>query len=545
MTTKRIMARLLLSLILTVSTRAAVSLDQEGWEQQVDLHAMLERVGEVPWWYSEANGGANNQTRRSMLIDAVQQQQQQDQDAAAGAEDSHHRRTATTGTCAAPSTTGCQLGGQRCSATRTCCDGFACVLTNTGRKKCRPKVCGAANAACTVAGNCCSNQCVLPPPPPPVVPTCANGCTGLRCGVGTETERDNIQTFYYPWYSNIATDGEFRHWAIAGRSPNNGVYDPLNKDLPSPFYPTLGAYSSSSATTLAQHMAYMVRAGIGTLILSWWGQGSKEDQRVFQIMDAADDAGLKVGFYIEPYGGGYVKDPESNNNVGTRTPYTARDDVKYLIDKYGCHRAMYRRNGRPVMMFFAARSYDEGRQVEWKIVWDQLHNTPKYNPFVVAHDVNLEDRIIKGGWDSGHDYGTEASEETSVDWNTLAQAYKNVGKTLWFTVSPGFDDTRLSDPDKPIIDRERDEGFLYEILWRRAIAAKANDNPVVITSFNEWHEGTQIEPADPTIIGPYLYEGKRRRRFEYQDYDGAWNLNGAQASFAYLDKTKEYSDLYL
>ena len=55
---------------------------------------------------------------------------------------------------------------------------------------------------------------------------------------------------------------------------------------------------------------------------------------------------------------------------------------------------------------------------------------------------------------------------------------------------PGFDATRATgDPDvKP-----RRNGLTYDTMWRDAIAADADE--ITITSFNEWQEGTQIEPA--------------------------------------------------
>ena len=59
-------------------------------------------------------------------------------------------------------------------------------------------------------------------------------------------------------------------------------------------------------------------------------------------------------------------------------------------------------------------------------------------------------------------------------------------------------------------------------MW--ALALRATPDVVTITSYNEWHEGTQIEPARATV-GPYA------------SYEGAWGLSGPRAERAYLDRT--------
>ena len=59
-------------------------------------------------------------------------------------------------------------------------------------------------------------------------------------------------------------------------------------------------------------------------------------------------------------------------------------------------------------------------------------------------------------------------------------------------------------------------------MWRSAIRARADI--VTITSYNEWHEGTQIEPS--------VEAGVR-----YMSYDGAWGLSGKPAERAYIDRT--------
>ena len=48
---------------------------------------------------------------------------------------------------------------------------------------------------------------------------------------------------------------------------------------------------------------------------------------------------------------------------------------------------------------------------------------------------------------------------------------------------------------RPAWSKPRRHGATYDAMWRAAIARAADR--VTITSYNEWHEGTQIEPAAP------------------------------------------------
>jgi hypothetical protein len=61
-------------------------------------------------------------------------------------------------------------------------------------------------------------------------------------------------------------------------------------------------------------------------------------------------------------------------------------------------------------------------------------------------------------------------------------------------------------------------------MWRTAVRARAD--VVTVTSYNEWQEGTQIEPARPQIERPA--------------YEGAWGKRGVAAQRAYLDATTRW-----
>ena len=58
------------------------------------------------------------------------------------------------------------------------------------------------------------------------------------------------------------------------------------------------------------------------------------------------------------------------------------------------------------------------------------------------------------------------------------------------TVIPGYDDTKIR---KPGLAASRQDGQTYAVLWEEAI--RAQPDRVLITSWNEWHEGSEIEPS--------------------------------------------------
>jgi hypothetical protein len=86
------------------------------------------------------------------------------------------------------------------------------------------------------------------------------------------------------------------------------------------------------------------------------------------------------------------------------------------------------------------------------------------------------------------------------------------------SVGPGYDGLRAGEFS---LSSSRRNGQTYDNLWSAAIAA--HPDIITVTSYNEWGEGTQIEPA---AVKP-----------GYSSYVGAWGLTGAAASSAYLLRT--------
>ena len=106
----------------------------------------------------------------------------------------------------------------------------------------------------------------------------------------------------------------------------------------------------------------------------------------------------------------------------------------------------------------------------------------------------------------------------------MCASARRLGLACAPSVGPGFAAYRAT---TEVRLRARNDGRWYDHMWQ--LALWASPDVVTITSYNEWHEGTQIEPASSTASF-------------YESYEGAWGLEGKAAERAYLDRTAYWVD---
>jgi glycoprotein endo-alpha-1,2-mannosidase len=284
-----------------------------------------------------------------------------------------------------------------------------------------------------------------------------------------------VGIFYYPWFATPRTDGDYGHWQQGGSVPP--------ESLSSGFYPARGPYSSADSLVVGAQMREIAAAGVGTVITSWWGRGSIEDERLPQVIDAARANGLSVAAHLEPYGG--------------RTVASTEADILQL-------RAL------GISDFYVWAS-SLSPDTDWADLNERLDGVR------IFANTNLPGKAAAGRFDGLYTY--DVLVFSGALFPRLCHQARRLGLLCAPSVGPGYDARRATGDTRV---RSRRGGATYDSMWRGAVRARAD--LVTITSYNEWHEGTQIEPA-------------RAAGEDYESYDGAWGLRGSAAESAYLERT--------
>ncbi len=299
-------------------------------------------------------------------------------------------------------------------------------------------------------------------------------CGLLLAPASAQAGRVRSAIFFYPWYSNPAHDGAYTHWQQNGHAP------PF--DVASVFFPARGAYSSSDPRVLRGQMLDIASAGVDEVVSSWWGWGSPEDERLPDVLAAARRSKLAVGVQLEPYRG--------------RSIATMSSDLEHL-------RAL---GIRDVYVYRA----DDFTAEQWATLNFRLSGV---RVFGQTNRVGFAARSGFAGF-----YTYDILEYGGAKFGRFCQQAHAAGILCAPSVGPGYEAFPVNGDPRV---KPRDAGATYDCMWGAAIAAQAD--VVTITSYNEWGEGTQIEPAG--------------RRSSYQSYDGAYGLRGRSAQRAYIRRT--------
>ena len=185
-----------------------------------------------------------------------------------------------------------------------------------------------------------------------------------------------------------------------------------------------------------------------------------------------------------------VAPDQAADPTGTlKTPDGMAAALTYVRDNWMTQPNWLKWDGKPVVVFWNPQSFGS------VAAWQQLR--ARVDPYCAWHwigegvDFNYLD-VFDSLYYFDITWAARPADAMAGYARRLSDYNRTHGTNKPFisTVMPGYDDSRIRSGHEV---RSRDNGEYYRAAWKDAIDRKAQ--AVIVTSWNEWFEGTQIEPS--------------------------------------------------
>ena len=252
-----------------------------------------------------------------------------------------------------------------------------------------------------------------------------------------------VLAFYYPWYGTPHGPSRIRfHW--------EGVYE--DSIANAAHYPLLGVYDSQDERLIEAHILLAKSSGIDGFIVSWWGVNSFEDRSLEKIIKIAEKHDFKITIYYESY---RLWNPPSMKQI--------IDELSYIVVKYSKSPAFMKVDGKSVIFIYAVESHERRpefwlrirRSLEEKVgstylvgdnrspnylhVFDRFHTYIELSREVMKNLYIFYNASMRVGL-AGQDFKESVEALKSGAPITVQE------KTLFYTVTPGYDDRKIRPP---------------------------------------------------------------------------------------------------
>ncbi len=262
-------------------------------------------------------------------------------------------------------------------------------------------------------------------------------------------------------------------------------------------------YVSRDRAAMGRQIEQAQSAGIDAFVVSWYGprvENNQTETNLRLLLDEAAARNFRIAIDFETQGPFFG----SNGDV--------TQALQALLATHANHPAYLRVDGRPVIFFWRQQRFGVGT---WQNIRDAVD--PGRQALWIAEGVDISFQQV---FDGHHLYSVAWSADPGVHlikWGQRVRAASQTwGRKIWVaTVMPGYNDTRTGRSDAFI--RPRDDGAYYAKTWNGALASGADW--VVITSWNEWPEGSYIEPSQ--AYGSRYLDLTREWTARYKNGEGA------------------------
>jgi Glycosyl hydrolase family 99/PEP-CTERM motif len=355
-----------------------------------------------------------------------------------------------------------------------------------------------------------------------------------------KTNPMKVYVHMMPWFQTPETLGANHwgwHWTMNDRNPN--IIDPNGqREIASNYYPLIGTYDSSDPYVIEDQMLLMKLSGIDGAIVDWYGvDGTNGDEASLlsasnTIVQATQTYGLQVGVCLEDRFAGSTGDVTANINYLDQNYFTQSNYIKVGA------------SNTPLMLLFGPITYQQSSQ--WTTIMNGVTGT---KPDIVP--LQYQQREV--GSPATGEMGWIYEDPNSTDYLSVQQSFlaNEAGKfsTSVGDAFAGYNDYYAagdagSGSGFVIPESDANGRTLTETL-QQAQAYSSNISAVQIATWNDYGEGTQIEPTvqdgftDLEEIQQFtgVPYGLSQLQLVYQLYEAREQFEGNSTEEAVLDQT--------
>ena len=336
----------------------------------------------------------------------------------------------------------------------------------------------------------------------------ANGREGLAGAVAAARrilpEDYTTGVYYYPWY-------------IPEENHHPWPEQYIRYFLKPAQAPLLGHYSVKNPETVKKHFHWMTASGIDFIVSSWWGPSSFEDLVLKNtLLQQLESSSLKFCVYYESAILGFGP---NGIDISGNKENDLLDHFNYLEQTYFKSPAYLRIDNKPVVFLYLAGIYSGNYLQAFQKVRTAMAS--KGVSLFLIGDVDgwtQTDSVRLSFMDGISPYVTLGKTGYPVETNFPAdvsmahyhrqQELNNYNKLYIPNITPGFNnicvpcDKGFNWPRQISSTAPAESTLEYAIKAARPFIDPAR-KMILITSWNEWHEDSQIEPtvtAPPTSL---------------------------------------------
>ncbi len=302
-----------------------------------------------------------------------------------------------------------------------------------------------------------------------------------------KTNSMKIYVHYMPWFETRETsdNGEWgQHWTMATKNPDN-VDESGKHEIASYYYPLIGPYASNDEDVIEYHLLLMKYCGIDGILIDWYGIIELYDYPLIKrnteaLIDLLDEVGLEFAIVYEDR----TINIAFENEVISDKIVAAKNDMAYLQNNYFSKNEYINISSKPLLLNFGPEAFHS--ENEWTQVFENLNPKPCF--LMLWYTSN------QGGSNATGEYSWVYESNDHLDYFYTNQLPKfNV---VFGSAYPGFDDFYS--------EGGWGEGMGWQIDHKNGVtfeetldkASKANINYLQLVTWNDFGEGTMIEPTE-------------------------------------------------